>query len=48
MGRLQGSPPNRFHFLDGVFLGQSYPEGFHAKSMVLKGFTRLEELKVTS
>ena len=23
----------------GIFLGQWYPEGFHAKSMVLKRFT---------
>jgi len=30
-----------FHFFDGIFLGQWYPEGFHAKSMVLKRFTRL-------
>jgi len=29
-----------FHFFDGIFLGQWYPEGFHAKSMVLKRFTR--------
>jgi len=28
-----------FHFFDGIFLGQWYPEGFHAKSMVLKMFT---------
>jgi len=28
-----------FHFFDGIFLGQWYPEGFHAKSMVLKRFT---------
>jgi len=30
-----------FHFFDGIFLGQWYPEGFHAKSMVLKRFTPL-------
>ena len=29
-----------FHFFDGIFLGQWYPEGFRAKSMVLKRFTR--------
>jgi len=29
-----------FHFFDGIFLGQWYPEGFHAKSMVLKRFTQ--------
>jgi len=29
-----------FHFFDGIFLGQWYPEGFHAKIMVLKRFTR--------
>ena len=28
-----------FHFFDGIFLGQWYQEGFHAKSMVLKRFT---------
>jgi len=28
-----------FHFFDGIFLGQWYPEGFHAKIMVLKRFT---------
>ena len=28
-----------FHFFDGIFLGQWYPGGFHAKSMVLKRFT---------
>jgi len=31
-----------FHFFDGIFLGQWYPEGFHAKSMVLKRFPRPE------
>jgi len=31
-----------FHFFDGIFLGQWYPEGFHAKSMVLKRFTPSE------
>jgi len=30
-----------FHFFDGIFLGQWYPEGFHPKSMVLKRFTPL-------
>ena len=29
-----------FHFFDGIFPGQWYPEGFHAKIMVLKRFTR--------
>ena len=29
-----------FHFFNGIFLGQWYPEGFHAKSMVLKRFAR--------
>ena len=28
----------RFHFFNGIFLGRCYPEGFHAKSMVLKRF----------
>ena len=28
----------RFHFFNGIFLGRWYPEGFHAKSMVLKRF----------
>ena len=30
----------RFHFFNGIFLGRWYPEGFHAKSMVLKRFAR--------
>ena len=30
-----------FHFFDGIFLGQWYPEWFLAKSMVLKRFTPL-------
>jgi len=29
-----------FHFFDGRFLGQWYPEWFLAKSMVLKRFAR--------
>jgi len=28
-----------FHFFDGIFLGQWYPEWFLAKSMVLERFT---------
>ena len=43
MGRWHGSSLNRFHFLDGIFLSPRYPEGFHAKSMVLKRFTRVEK-----
>ena len=35
-----GDSLQRFHFSNGIFLGQWYPEGFHAKSMVLKRFTR--------
>jgi len=31
-----------FHFFDGILLGQRYPEGFHAKSMVSKRFTLVE------
>ena len=31
----------RFHFFNGIFLGRWYPEGFHAKSMVLKRFAPL-------
>jgi len=33
-----------FHFFDGIFLGQWYPEGFHAKIMVLKRFTPSQTL----
>jgi len=44
VGRWQGNSLNRFHFLDGIFLGQWYPEGFHAKSMVLKRFTLSERV----
>jgi len=33
-----------FHFFDGIFLGQWYPEGFRAKSMVLKRFTPFHPL----
>ena len=35
-----GMSLQRFHFFNGIFLGRWYPEGFHAKSMVLKRFAR--------
>ena len=36
-----GMSLQRFHFFNGIFLGRWYPEGFHAKSMVLKRFAPL-------
>ena len=37
VGQRQSSSLNMFHFLDGIFLGQWYPEEFLARSVVKWG-----------
>jgi len=39
VSQRQGGSLKRFHFSDGIFLGQWYSERFLAKSIVLKRFT---------